>query len=411
MKLNIAVIGSSSAGATAALYFHRNCHEVTVFEREATPTPVGAGIMLQPTALNTLADLGLAKKAIKLGHKINGINGVNKNGKPIIDFKFNSKDNLTGLGINRGALYFLMIAELIRQKINITFDAEIVSIKNANNKKTIYDKKGNTYEGFDLIVVASGARSVLRKGNSYSKIDQAQEYGALWARIQYDNNYFNNKIHQKYDGSHTMIGFMPMGKPDLNSPEEVNFFWSIKSSEIKTWDKENFNDWKNKVKQFCPEHAHVIDRIQSKDEIMVAPYLDVVLKKPYKDNVVFIGDAAHPMSPQLAQGAGFAMLDARILAENIENHVDNINLALSKYHKKRSKQVYFYQSLSRWLTPMFQSNTSNTGLRDCMFYTIRKLSLFKGLINSIMLGYRESYFKNIEEKYYTNLIIKPVNRL
>lgn len=400
MKLNIAVIGSGSAGATAALYFHKNGHKVTVFEREAEPKPVGAGIMLQPTGLNTLADLGLAKKALTLGHKIDGFYGEDKNGKVVLDFMFKNDDKLTGLGINRGALYFLMYDELIRQGIEIKLDAEIVEVKDEHIKKDLVDAKGNTYEGFDLIIAANGARSNLRKQYGQAKIDCAQEYGALWAKLPYDNSVFNHKIYQKYDGAHTMIGFMPMGKPTENAPEEVNFFWSISVQDIQKWKDSDLGAWKNQVKAFCPEHAPIIDLIESKDQIMVAPYLDVVLKPSFSNRIVFVGDAAHPMSPQLAQGAGFAMLDSRILAEEIQKNLSNIDLALELYHRKRSKQVYFYQSMSRFLTPMFQSNTNSTLLRNTMFLAIHKLSPFKRIMNATILGYRESLFGNIDKKYY-----------
>lgn len=400
MKLNVAIIGSGSAGASAALFFHKNNHNVTVFEREAKPTPVGAGIMLQPTGLNTLAELGLAKKAIELGHEIKGLYGEDEKGNIILDFKFENTQNLTGLGIHRGALYFLMFDEMIGQGIDVKLGTEIIKINNYGSKKVLIDKEGNNFGEFDLIIAANGARSILRDGNSTAKINRVQEYGALWARLPYNNAVFKNKIYQKYQGSHTMIGFMPMGRPDLNSPEEVNFFWSIRVSEIEKWINGDLEEWKKKVKQFCPEHAEIIDLIKSKNQIMTAPYLDIELSPSYQDRVVFIGDAAHPMSPQLAQGAGFAMLDARILAEKIEEHKGDVNQALKEYHKKRSKQVYFYQRMSRWLTPMFQSNSNNTILRDNMFSGIRKLSLFKGLITATILGYREGYFSNIEEKYY-----------
>ncbi len=398
MKLKVAIIGSGAAGATAALYFHQSGHQVTIFEREEKPTPVGAGIMLQPTGLKILKNLGLEKKALELGCIIKGLHGENHRNKTILDFKFQNKKKLTGLGISRGALFFILFDELIRQEIDIKLGAEIIAIDNKKNILT--DKNNNLYKGYNLIIVANGARSALRKDNTNISLNKTQKYGALWAKLPYDNSVFHHKIYQKYEGSHTMIGFMPMGRLDEQSPETVNFFWSIKMRDVEKWETEDLEEWKDKVKRFCPEYAEVIDVIKSKDQVTIAPYTDVVLSPSYQNNIVFIGDSAHPMSPQLAQGASFAMLDAKILFENISQHPTNIDLALKNYHQQRSKQVYFYQKLSRWVTPIFQSDTCNTSLRDKLFPIFSKLPFIKTLITTIVLGYRESYFKNIDKKYY-----------
>ena len=57
--LDVAIIGAGTAGSAAALLLARAGHQVTVYERVATPGPVGAGISLQPTGQAVLARLGL----------------------------------------------------------------------------------------------------------------------------------------------------------------------------------------------------------------------------------------------------------------------------------------------------------------------------------------------------------------
>ena len=51
-------------------------YDVTVFERFESPRPVGSGIILQPTGLAVLEDLGLDADIHALGHRIDRIHGV-----------------------------------------------------------------------------------------------------------------------------------------------------------------------------------------------------------------------------------------------------------------------------------------------------------------------------------------------
>ncbi|TIW40604.1 MAG: FAD-dependent oxidoreductase, partial [Mesorhizobium sp.] len=58
-SLDIAIAGAGPAGPATALHLNRSGHHVTVFERFDEPKPVGSGLILQPTGLSALAELGL----------------------------------------------------------------------------------------------------------------------------------------------------------------------------------------------------------------------------------------------------------------------------------------------------------------------------------------------------------------
>ncbi len=403
MNKKVAIIGSGTAGATSAIYLHKLGYDVTVFEREVEPKPVGAGIMLQPTGLKTLADLGLAEKALELGSKITGMHGANSHGKKVIDLSFDNEFELFGLGIHRAALYFILFDELKRLEIPIRLGCEINSIDNSAEKVVLKDTQNKQYADFDWVIVANGARSLLRNQRNLVKKSREQKFGAAWTKIPYPNDFFKNNIHQRYDGSHKMIGFMPIGKASSESPEYVNFFWSINMSKVDEWKNTPLETWKQEAIQLAPDFKEVIEQIQSKEDIVIAPYMDVVLKPSFQKNIVFIGDSAHPMSPQLSQGASFAMLDARVLSEMIEKYPNDLSMAFISYHRERSKQVKFYQKTSRKITPMFQSENKNPWLRDIFMCKAINKKGFRKLLISTILGYREGLFKNIEKKYFTQI--------
>jgi salicylate hydroxylase len=57
-----------------------------------------------------------------------------------------------------------------------------------------------------------------------------------------------------------------------------------------------------------------------------------------RGRVALLGDAAHPMRPYLAQGAGMAIEDAAELAHALQGEVDNIPAALQRYAQARWKR-------------------------------------------------------------------------
>jgi len=63
--------------------------------------------------------------------------------------------------------------------------------------------------------------------------------------------------------------------------------------------------------------------------------------------VTLIGDAAHPMLPFLAQGAGMAIEDAVVLADMLGKYLDDPSDALRAYEGARWHRTYRAQQLSR----------------------------------------------------------------
>ena len=60
----IAIIGSGTAGAASALFLSRDGHKVTLFEKIEQPAAVGAGVMMQPSGMGVLRELGLEEEIL-----------------------------------------------------------------------------------------------------------------------------------------------------------------------------------------------------------------------------------------------------------------------------------------------------------------------------------------------------------
>jgi 2-polyprenyl-6-methoxyphenol hydroxylase-like FAD-dependent oxidoreductase len=74
-----------------------------------------------------------------------------------------------------------------------------------------------------------------------------------------------------------------------------------------------------------------------------SPYfspIEEVVQEPWvHGNVVLVGDAAHAMSPNMAEGVGMAVEDALVLAETLE-----AGRPLADYEARRRSRVGFVQA-------------------------------------------------------------------
>jgi 2-polyprenyl-6-methoxyphenol hydroxylase-like FAD-dependent oxidoreductase len=110
VKLDVAVIGAGPAGLALALYLKRMGHRPVIFERFEKAAPVGSGLMLQPTGLTVLHDLGLLPAILALGHRIDRLHGIDaKSGRLVLNVHFkDSGSGRFGLAVNRAALFDIL---------------------------------------------------------------------------------------------------------------------------------------------------------------------------------------------------------------------------------------------------------------------------------------------------------------
>jgi 2-polyprenyl-6-methoxyphenol hydroxylase-like FAD-dependent oxidoreductase len=97
------------------------------------------------------------------------------------------------------------------------------------------------------------------------------------------------------------------------------------------------------------------------------------------------------MSPQLGQGVNMALLDAEALADALRAET-NLAQALARYARARKGHVAVYQALSRWLTPLLQSDASMLAtLRDRAFGPFGRLPLARREMLKILTGTKRGW--------------------
>lgn len=389
----IAVVGAGTAGAAAATLLARAGHPVTVFERVADPKPVGAGITLQPTGQVALARLGVLDAITARAARIDRLTAMRANGKPLIDLSYGDVDpRLFGLGTHRGVLFETLLDALRGAGAQLRCDTPIVTTDADAQGRWLVDNRRGRHGPFDLVVAADGCVSELHAGAPQLQ-DRHYPWGALWVVADDRGFAAEQRIWQIVDGCHTLLGFLPTGmgpgRPLAGGRADVgvvSMFWSIRADRVEAWRAAGLANWRDRVLRLEPRAESILDTVEDIERVVFTRYRDVTMYPWHGDRIVFIGDAAHAMSPQLGQGANLALVDAVALADALAAHED-VKHALAAYSAARRRHLAFYQFMTRMLTPLFQGDSRMLGwLRDRLFPTSRWLRFVRYRMTRAMVG-------------------------
>jgi 2-polyprenyl-6-methoxyphenol hydroxylase-like FAD-dependent oxidoreductase len=86
------------------------------------------------------------------------------------------------------------------------------------------------------------------------------------------------------------------------------------------------------------------------DEIITTEIEELALERWTSGRAVLLGDAAHAMTPNIGQGAGMAMEDAAVLADELAaaaRGAQPLERALARYEERRRPRVALVMGISR----------------------------------------------------------------
>lgn len=364
---SIAVIGCGPAGLTAALYLVRQGFSVTIYEEFSEPHPVGSGLMLQPTGMSILHELGLLDEILASGRQLGRILGLDAaSGNKVLDVHYSKLGGgRFGLGIHRHALFKVLFLAAQKAGVDFEFDKEIVSLDMSATSVCAVTSKGKVLAGHDFVVVANGSGSLIARDMFGQGGQPVLPYGAYWATLNWpDLGFHDDMLEQRYDGASIMAGILPLGCYENTDQKQhkAAFFWSARVSDVDLVEVQGIERWKDRVRAVWPDTSVLLDQISGFGDLTFASYQHYTLKKPYHGNVVFIGDAYHSTSPQLGQGANMALLDAKALDIAIQECRGSFDSVGENFYALRARQIKIFQFLSRVLTPFYQSDSRLLGL-------------------------------------------------
>ncbi|HEY3254134.1 MAG TPA: NAD(P)/FAD-dependent oxidoreductase [Polyangiaceae bacterium] len=388
--LDVGIVGCGFAGAASAALLGRAGHRVTVYEEFAEPSAVGAGIVLQPTGMSVLAELGVLGRVLERGARLESLHCVTPSNRDVFRLDYAQlHPGLFGLGMHRGALFQILHELADRAGSTLRRATSVGGVSERPGKAQVLDRAGKPIAEHDLLVIANGARSDLRRASGLLRRERPYPWGALWFVARDPEHVYRNRLRQITNGTRHMLGLLPTGLgPREGGTDEhrVSLFWSIRMDRVDHFRRAGFAAWKEQILRYEPEAAFVLDQIESVEQVLTAGYHDVVMSPWHTQRQVFIGDAAHAMSPQLGQGTNLALMDASALCAALTEDVP-LAIALERYSRTRRAQIDFYQFASRWLTPLFQSDLQALGpLRNAVMSLACQLPIMREEMLRTMAG-------------------------
>jgi 6-hydroxynicotinate 3-monooxygenase len=353
--LSIAIIGAGMGGLASAAALRRVGIGVTVYEQAAQFSRLGAGIQIGCNAMKVLRELGLESKLRQQSFYPRSWNNKDwRTGEVKFDMVFGEaaerKFGAPYLLAHRGDLHAALASAVPDECIKL--GQRLVGLNETNDGVGLTFADGTTAVA-DAVIGADGVHSAVK--DILFRASPLNFTGRIAYRTTFPAGLLNGHTIDdctKWWGEDRHIAIYYV-KPDrsevyfVTSQPEPDFkieSWSAKGDvqELRSA-FEGFDRQVENVLAACPD-VHkwaLVDRDS--------------LDRWTEGNVTLLGDACHPMTPYMAQGAAMAMEDAAVLSRCLEGvDRDGVADAFRRFEASRKDRTTRVQQTSR----------TNTWLKD-----------------------------------------------
>ena len=346
----VGIVGFGVAGATTAYLLARDGHAVTLLERAVDVGPIGAGVLLQCSGQAVLKHLGLLDQVLAHAAPIEELYARQlRSGRTLIRTRYaDYSPDYRAYGVHRGMLFNALCSLVNTQPVDVRLGCEITARENTPlGEIMLTDAAGRRHGPFDCVICGDGSRSHLRDVFGFKASITKYDHGTLWVTAPATG--VSGKLLQVVRGNRQLLGLLPIGDG------LVSLYWGVPVREFDALKARGLAALKQDILAFCPEAASVLDFLHDYEQLIPTTYQHVHMRRWHDGRVLFIGDAAHAMSPHLGQGANIAMLDAWWLAACLRNAEAPVS-AFAAFRKRQRAYVSYYATVTWLLSPFFQSD-------------------------------------------------------
>ncbi len=323
--MRIGVCGGGIGGLATAIGLGSLGHDVQIFERSPNLRATGAGLNLWPNASRALYALGLRDAYDAIAVKLDRYLGYDPEGNLL--FKKDTSDWPKKFGAPSVGIYRLALSEMLSNAYGadkIKYGYEVSLVESTGDHAVCHFTNGESFD-CDVLIGADGIHSVIRKQLIGGVTFRPNDHHAFRFRSVIDLDKVDVDPAAQ-TGIYTTGGWLsviPIGRG------KAYWFGSVRGAA-------NVDDFLNYFKSWTRTHIPHTFSITPRETIVESPLYDVD-GTPYKwthGRVTLLGDAAHPMMPDLAQGASQTLIDAVALRDAFAK-TKNVDEALAEYEAIR----------------------------------------------------------------------------
>ncbi|MEI9805895.1 MAG: FAD-dependent monooxygenase [Pseudolabrys sp.] len=346
-KLSVAIVGAGMGGLAVAATLRRVGIDVAVYEQASRFARIGAGIQMMPNSMNVLRGIGVEDRLRAIA--FSPYSHLNRDGTTgEIMRELPMPESLYGapyLCMHRADLHEALASAIPGNIVNL--GKKLVGLDHAGGPVTLRFADGSSATA-DAVVGADGVHSIVRD------LIVGPDAPVHKGRIAY-RGVFATKLMGGFDigrsrtkwwgtDRHIVIYYIDKAKSEVyfvtSVPEPAE--WVTKES----WSAKG--DVKELRAAYDGFHQDVRNVLGACPDCHKWAILEREPLPAWSDGrVVLLGDAAHPMTPYMAQGAATSIEDAAILARCLEAvDGDDIEGAFKRYEAHRKPRTSVVQAIS-----------------------------------------------------------------
>jgi len=355
----IRVIGGGPTGLIFSLLNAHEKHKIVIHEKLNINALLqqSRALALSASSIDILKKININPKNDLNFIPINKIHTSQKKsfGRVVID---QSKSAPIGFVIRYDQLIKALLEKIsVNKYISIHFESEIVSM---DVKKSFFKDIDNKKYNYNFLIFSDGIGNLLNNQFEFSVDNEMSNYSALVCEVTTQLKH-QNIAYERFtpDGP---IALLPINNESLSK-----LVWTGNSNFVESLFKLNNNQF---IEFFHEQFGERLGQVVDLGKRIVYPLRQQYILKPYIENLLVLGNAAHTMHPVAGQGLNLSIRDIAYLTTILEKNHYSIDTDIFKeYFENRVKEMKSFMKLTHFLVKGFSNDY--VGINK-----IRSLSLF-----------------------------------